>query len=342
LDERFLTVIRTESGFKGVEMDADGPRLVSVETSAPSGAERILATLASFLRPFEHSARVLTIGLLGFLAIVVLDTVAMSLVVHQSLIDAFYYASKIIVTVGPNPAIDKGPEWFKVFSAGTMLGAVGFTAMFTAGIVERLLGRRLTTIIGRRMVPRKDHVVVVGLGQVGTRLCLLLRDLGIPVVTVDRDPDNYNVARAKDYGLPVAIGQGGSRFLLKRLALERARALAAVTDNALENIAVVVTALALQEDLRTLLRAGRGDVSNETRSLFQIGVVRDPYRIGGTLLAAAALGSDARDAFLHEQTVYLVTPEGELEPFEGDLEASRSDQGSSAEERASRAGADGA
>jgi len=49
-------------------------------------------------------------------------------------------------------------------------------------------------------------------------------------------------------------------------------------------------ALGVRDDLRTLLRAGRGDVVNETRSLFSIGVVRDVRRIGGTMLAAAALG----------------------------------------------------
>jgi hypothetical protein len=60
-------------------------------------------------------------------------------------------------------------------------------------------------------------------------------------------------------------------------------------------------------------------VVNETRSLFSIGVVRDVYRIGGTLLAAAALGSDVNKAFLHEKTVYVVGPDGRIVPFEGDL-----------------------
>ncbi|MDQ6751085.1 MAG: hypothetical protein M3Z33_10075, partial [Actinomycetota bacterium] len=71
-------------------------------------------------------------------------------------------------------------------------------------------------------------------------------------------------------------------------------------------------------DLRTLLRAGAGEVINETGSLFTIGVVRDVYRVGGTLLAAAALGFKGDQAFLHEHTVYLVAPDGVIEPFEAD------------------------
>ena len=93
----------------------------------------------------------------------------------------------------------------------------------------------------------------------------------------------------------------------------------------------MVAALGMREDLRTLLRAGRGDVVNETSSLFKIGVVRDVYRIGGTLLAAAALGSAATEAFFHEETVYLMDPDGRIEPFESDVEAAR---GAEAELRA--------
>ncbi len=89
----------------------------------------------------------------------------------------------------------------------------------------------------------------------------------------------------------------------------------------MENISIAVAALGMRKDLRTILRAGRGEMVNETRPLFSIGVVRDVYRIGGTLLAAAALGSDATEAFLHEQTVYLIKPDGRIEPFEADVQA---------------------
>ncbi len=222
--------------------------------------------------------------------------------------------------------MDEGPDWLKVFSSVAMLAGLGFTAVFTAGVVNRLLDRRLTSIVGRRSVPRWDHVVVVGLGQVGLRLSVLLRELGVPVLAVDRDPDNNHVNRAKEYGIPIVLGRGGSRFLLRRLSLGRARALAAVTSDEVENISVVVAALGMRDDLRTLLRAGRGDVVNETSSLFKIGVVRDVYRIGGTLLAAAALGSPATEAFLSEQTVYLIDPDGRIEPFNGEVEAARGAQ----------------
>jgi len=327
LDDRLLSVIRTPEGFAGVEGSEDGPRVVAIEPYSRSPGQWLMVNLGSLLRPFELSARTLMAGVFGFLLILVLDTIATVIVLNESLVDGFYAATKTIVTVGPNPLVDEGPGWFKVFSAVVMIAALGFTAIFTAGVVNRLLAPRLVAMAGRRTFPRSDHVVVVGLGQVGLRLCLLLREIGVPVLAIESDPAGDHVARAKQYGLPVVIGEGGSRFLLRRLSLERARALAAVTSVEIENIAIVVGALGVREDLRTVLRAGRGDVVNETRSLFSIGVVRDVRRIGGTMLAAAALGEKGSEAFLHEQVVYLVTPDGRIEPFAGDVEATGSDQG---------------
>ena len=330
-DQRLLSVSRRPEGLAGVEVGEDGPELVPIEPYRARRGQRLVANLSSLLSPFETSARILMAGLLGFLLVLLLDLAVLAIALEESLIGAFYSATKTIVTVGPNPLIDDAAGWLKVFSALAMLAGLAFTAIFTAGVVDRLLSRRLIALTGRRSMPRRDHVVVVGLGQVGLRLCLLLRELGVPVLAVEVDPESYQVNRAKDYGIPVVVGRGGSRFLLKRLHLARARALAAVTSDEVENISIVVAALGMREDLRTLLRAGRGEVVNETRALFAIGVVRDAYRIGGTLLAAAALGSDAEEAFLHEQTVYLIHPDGGIEAFEADTEAAREAEAASEE-----------
>jgi hypothetical protein len=267
------------------------------------------------VKPFDPSARILIAGLAGFAAVFVAETLVTMAVGGMSLVEAFYSVAKVTVTVGPSDAAQTGPAWFKVFSAVAMLLTLGFAAVLTAGLVNRLLDRRLTGIVGRSAVPRRDHVVVVGLGQVGLRLCELLRALSIPVVAIERDAEAPDVARAKAGGLPVVIGSGSSREVLRRVSIQRARAIAAVTSDELENIGVAVAAHGMRESLAIALRAGDGDVTTEVRSLFQIGVVRDVYRIAGTALAAVALGYDAEEAFPYEGTLYLVDRSGAIEPF---------------------------
>src|SRR5918994_2843453 len=191
-------------------------------------ARRLRALVSAVIQPFDRSASLVWFGAIGLLAVLIFETVAAPIVLDQNLVDAFYGAVKTLVTVDPNPAVQHGPEWFKLVISASMLVALLFAAAFTGGLVERLIGRRLTGLIGRRAVPRSDHVVVVGLGQVGLRLALLLRRCGYSVVAVDTHEDGENVGHAKQMGLPVVIGRGADPSLLGRLSLERALALGAV------------------------------------------------------------------------------------------------------------------
>ena len=147
-EEGLLLVQRGEDGFYGVRADQEGKlRLDRVEPARQGFTERLLANVISILRPFEPSASILLAGLFGFLVVLLIDAVATALVLHVSAIEAFYAATKTIVTVGANPDVDSGPSWFKVFSALAMIAALAFTAIFTAGVVDRLLDRRLTAML---------------------------------------------------------------------------------------------------------------------------------------------------------------------------------------------------
>jgi Trk K+ transport system NAD-binding subunit len=314
LADDLLSVQRSDGAVLGIRQGSNGPVATALALHPPNAGQRLLMNLSALVRPFELSAQTLLAGLVGFVLILVSDAIVVALALHESVADAVYAATKTIATVGSSARVDNGPAWLKLYSAATMLAALAFTAIFIAGLIERLLDRRLVAILGTRVMPRKDHVVVVGLGQVGLRLCMMLRTLGVPVVAIERDPDADNIRRARQYNIPVVVGRGSSRAVLQRLSLKRARALAVVTSDEIENIAAAVAGLAISDTLRTVLRAGSGEVLDETRALFRIGAVRDVYRIGGTLLAAAALGSTAEEAFAAEETVWVIAQHGRVEP----------------------------
>ncbi len=274
---------------------------------------RARALASAILKPFDRSAALVFFGAVGLFVVLVFETVAAALVLDQALVDAFYGSVKTLVTVDPNMEVQDGPDWFKLVISATMLIALLFAAAFTGGLVERLIGRRLTGLLGRRAVPRSDHIVVVGLGQVGLRLALLLRRCGISVVAIDDRDDGENVGHAKELGLPVVIGRGADPSLLKRLSLEHAIALVAVTADDLENIAVTIAARALAPDLRLVLRAGSSATAGETRSLERLGHVRDVHRIGAVYLAGLALGSAASHVVVDGETAHLRDADGTLE-----------------------------
>ena len=306
-----LGAVRVEDG-RTIGLRTDGDSVQEVEVEVPE-RKRFRALLEAVLRPYDKSAALMLYGAIGLLIVLFVETFSASVVLHQNVIDAFYGASKTLVTVDPNDKVVDGPAWFKTFISIMMLIALVFEALFTAGIVNRLINRRLTGLYGRRSVPRRDHVIVVGLGKVGLRLCLLLRECGAAVVAVDDKEDGENVGKAREAGLPVVIGRGGDPSLLRRLSIDRALALAAVADNDLENLSVALAARSVCEDLRTVLRVGDGRLANETRSLFKVGIVRDVHRIAAGLIAALATGSPAASVICEDDRAHLVQEDGSVE-----------------------------
>ncbi len=296
-----------------VAVRTDGERTREEPLVPPDRGSRVLTLLGSLARPYDKSAALLVYGLLGLFAVLVAESVGAVIVLDQGVIDALYGATKTLVTVDPNDGVAKGPPGFKLFTTFAMLSALFFEALFTAGIVNRLIDTRLTGWAGRRSVPRRNHVVVVGLGKVGLRLCELLRGVGVRVVAVDDQDGGENVGIARQAGIPVVIGRGADPSLLRRLSLESACALAAVTSDDLQNLSIAMAARSLNPDLRIVLRAGDGRLANETRSLLRFGVVRDVHQIAAVLLAARSTGSSARSVLCHQDAAHLVHEDGRLE-----------------------------
>jgi Trk K+ transport system NAD-binding subunit len=314
MDPELLALAGTDPT-RGVALGrGGGPRAVDGPNTPSAPRGRLRRRLAAQLRPHDRSSRVMLLGLGGLLALVIVEAILLT-VTGEAPVDALYAAVKTVATVGPNALIDSGPTWLKAYATFSMAAAVALTAVFTAGLVNRLLSGRLTGIIGMRTVPRGDHVVVVGLGQVGLRLCMTLQALGVGVVAVERNGELWSVHVARTLGIPVVIGRGEDRFLLQRLSLRRARALAAVTSEQLTNVAVAVAALAVEPQVRIVLRAGHDDVIRESRSLFHIGIVRDATELAATCLAAAAVGHDVDHAFVHEDRSYVRLVDGTIAPF---------------------------
>lgn len=311
LDPGLLLIERDDRS--ALALDTEGA-IAEVPAPRPSRLAQLRQLAASQLWPYDASSRILLTGVLGMVALLVIDTVIVVAALDHGPLDAMYEAVRTATTVGPNRAADDGPGWYRLLTTIFMLLSTGLVALFTAGIVNRQLDRRLVAIVGRRTLPRSSHVIVVGLGQVGLRLCLQLRRLGVNVVAVERDANAPLVHLANRLGVPVVIGDGGERGLLERLGARRARTVAAVTSCDQQNIAVAVAALAAHDEVRVVLRAGDGDVVAESRALFAIGTVCDVTRIAAAHLGALALDGDIDAAFERDGALVLRRRDGTLIP----------------------------
>jgi hypothetical protein len=315
IEERFIAVSVEDDHPVGLVEDGDDVREEPIPRPKARRAEALARALFT---PYDKTAGLLLFGAIGLVVVFLIETITAVFVLDDKIVDAVYGSAKTLVTVDPNLKVSKGPGWYKVFTSATMLIALVFAAAFTAGLVDRVTGRRLTGLVGRRAVPRRDHVVVVGLGQVGLRLCTMLRACKVPVVAIERDEDAETVGLAREMGLPVVVGRGADPSVMRRLSLSRARAVAAVTSDDLVNISAGMNARGVHEKVRVVLRVGDGEVANETRSLLTLGLVRDVHRIAAALLATMALGEDADSVVCLGDDAHLRFPDGRLERAELD------------------------
>jgi hypothetical protein len=237
-----------------------------------------LDRLISALWPVQTEARILVAGLIGLFVVIIADILLLLLATDLGLVDSIYGSARTLTTVQAEPAVSEGPGWLKLASALGMLVTLGFAALFTAGLIQWLLDPRLTGIVGRRVVPRRDHVIVIGMGQVGLRLCTFLREHGVGVVAVELEPEASAVRFARDRKIPVLIGHGEDRRLLETAFVSRARAVVAATANDLINIEIAITADACRPGVPVVLRAREGLLTKETLELVGLGIVRDIHR----------------------------------------------------------------
>lgn len=117
------------------------------------------------------------------------------------------------------------------------------------------------TVAGLRRPPGNlsGHVVLVGLGKIGTRVLARLRELGVPVVCLEKDPLARGLALARRLHVPVVMGDVTQEGVLEAARVHRARALLALTSSDSTNLEAVLHARTIKSDLRVVLRVDDDD-----------------------------------------------------------------------------------
>jgi Trk K+ transport system NAD-binding subunit len=168
---------------------------------------------------------------------------------------------------------------------------ITFMPLATAIVVEALAS-------GRPGLPRgpgagvSGHVVVVGLGNVGTRVAALVHATGVPVVCVERDPQARGIAAVRTLGIPVLVGDAPLESQLRRARIHRARALAAVTSDDAVNLEAALEARAVQPHVRIVVRLFDDDFAHHVYATLGNVASRSVSYLSAPAFAAALMGRE--------------------------------------------------
>lgn len=119
------------------------------------------------------------------------------------------------------------------FLAPLVAGYAGLTA-FASVFRDRVQQMRIPLMRG--------HVVVCGLGYVGTVFLRHLRSAGTRVVVIESDPTNPHIELCRSWGIPLIVGDAQLKRTLQAAGVERATRLLAVTALDAANAEIVAVA----------------------------------------------------------------------------------------------------
>nr|MDT0663291.1 NAD-binding protein [Micromonospora sp. DSM 115978] len=183
--------------------------------------------------------------------------------------------------------------------------SIAVIPLLTAAVVDAVVKVRLDVTDGA--LPRRiaGHVVVVGLGGVGSHVVEALHALGVDVVAVDRSADARGAQVARELGLPLVVGDARRRETLLAASVPTCAALLAITSDDATNLESALVARTVRSDLRVVLRLFDGDFAQQVQRAFDLTISRSVSYLAVPSFAARMLGQEL-EAVAVERRVLLI------------------------------------
>ncbi|MFD8391663.1 NAD-binding protein [Streptomyces sp. NPDC059680] len=292
-----------------VRQAAGRPAVVLEQVSSAGGGESA-APGRGGVPPFASLfSRRLRWSLAGMVACVLALAVALWVVTGIHPLRAFYLTLLDMFAID-DPALGAplGRQILQLLS-----GLVGLLLLpvLLAAVLEALGTFRTASALRKPPRGLGGHVVLLGLGKIGTRVLTRLRELNIPVVCVESDPDARGLATARRLRVPVVLGDVTQEGVLESAKIHRAYALLAVTSADTTNLEAVLYARSVRPDLRVVLRLYDDDfataVYRTLRAAYPHALTRSRSvtHLAAPAFAGAMLGRQVLGAIAVERRVLL-------------------------------------
>jgi Trk K+ transport system NAD-binding subunit len=195
----------------------------------------------------------------------------------------------ILAALGGANADIEVPLAEKLIQMLLTLVSIALIPVITAAVVEAAVSARLALAHGKLTEQVEDHVVVVGLGNVGTRVIRRLHDLGVSVVAIDKSENAKGAQTARTLGIPLIIGDASQAETLRAAWVQHCRALVVVSTDDVINLEAAIQGRALKKKLRVVLRLFDGDFADRVQKAFNINISRSVSYLAAPAFAAAML-----------------------------------------------------
>jgi Trk K+ transport system NAD-binding subunit len=194
------------------------------------------------------------------------------------------------------------PWWMQLFSLFLTLAGTAFIGVLYAILTETLLSSRFQFIPNRPPVPQQNHIVIVGLGRVGTEVANLLLEMKQAIVGVSLNRDFDVTILPK-----MPLMTGNIEESLKNVNLDRAKSIAIVTDDEILNLEVALTTRKLNPQSYLVIRTTDDTLSQQLSQILPQSHILGTNTVAAEAFTGAAFGENIIYLFRWAQKTILVT-----------------------------------
>jgi Trk K+ transport system NAD-binding subunit len=235
-----------------------------------------------------------------------LSVAVFSLGMRISALDAFYFVISTVTTTGYGDITPvKEAPWLKLYGSMLMLlGSAGFALLYSI-MTDYIVTNRFQQLVGKQKIPEDDHVIVVGLGNVGYRTVAELERMDARVVAVEANPNSDLLGNVK-LKTPVIIGDAREADTLERAGIEHATAVIALTSSDAVNLSVGLLAHHMNPKVKTVIRTFDADLAHKVQQSLEIDVAMSASRLAAPTFVGAALYPDVVAAYEAQGRLFIL------------------------------------
>ncbi|MFE9011157.1 NAD-binding protein [Streptomyces cyaneofuscatus] len=232
---------------------AEGRGTVVLEAISRAAPDRPATRMGGRGAPLAQVfSRRLRWSALGVAVAAVALVIASLLTTEDSLLHSSYLT--LLDLLGMNDPAEDAPAARQIIQLLSGVAGLLLLPLLIAAVLEAFGTLRTASSLRRPPRGLSGHVVLLGLGKIGTRVLVRLRELDIPVVVVEEDPEARGIPLARSMHVPTVLGDVTQEGVLEAAKIRRAHALLALTSIDTTNLEATLYARSVKPDLRVALR----------------------------------------------------------------------------------------
>lgn len=249
--------------------------------------------------------RVVIVSVVVTVALAVIGTILFYFLVGDSTtVNPFYLTISLLLggyadflySVQPNALILQ----FLALALG--IAGTAFVGVLYALATEKLLSTKFLFSNRRTPVPEEEHIVVIGIKRVGSKVAKLLQEFNQSVVAIALE-DDLDTSHLPN----IPLFTGDLNESLSKVNLSTAKTIIATSEDEMLNVEMGLKARKINPESSLIIRTFGQRLSENLAQILPKAQIISAYAVAAEAFAGAAFGENILDLFrLHNQTI-LVT-----------------------------------